>query len=940
MRSLLLSFILLLTSIVSFGQKALLEGKITDAKTGATLSSITIKVDGENITKKADVDGNYNLNLEVGKKYSLTITGIGYKTKTVDEVVVEAGKTTALDIVLEAATKSESEVVVRSSARKESTAALIAVQKNTAVVAQVISAEAIRRSPDKNTGEILKRVPGTSVQDGKYLVVRGLADRYNQAMLNGILLSSTEPDRKTFSFDIFPASIIDNIVINKTFVPELPGEWAGGIVQVNTKDVPAKNFLTVQVGTGFNTQTMGKDFYGYAGSSTDFLGFDNGARALPSDLPRKAIFNELDRTQKTEYGKSFSNNWAAIKQNTQLNTAIQISGGFTKKLSDKSKVAAVLAFNYNRSNKNLFFNNRIFSFANNLGSLNFDYSNNKYSKDILAGALANITFQLGANTKIAFKNILNVNTSNYTTLRTGKDFDGNSVIGGVDFGDNIKATELAFKANTFFSTQLSGDHNLNALKSKLHWYGSFNILDQYIPDQRRLQYNQLNSLDLNSPYQFQGFSQSSQRTGSRYFGSLSDYIYTAGADVSKIINVKGVPQTIKAGYFFQVKDRLFDSRPFAIYLNASNTALQQQDASTIFSAQNFGNGLDNKFAFSELSDSKFRYIANSILNAGYLQFDNQILKKLRVVWGLRIEDFDQVIGSLKQSDPRHVANRKRDYLPGVNITYKLNDKTNIRVAGSQTVIRPEFRELSNFQFFDFDLGATVTGEPNLQRTQVTNVDLRYELYPNPGELFTVGLFYKKFKNPIELFLNPGAGGSSSFNYVNPQDANSYGAELEFRKKLTFSRILKNFTTHGNISYIYNKIPVFNRPMQGQSPYVLNLGLQYDVEKMGLTTTILFNQIGRRVYYVGNQTAGGTGNPDDAYPPVWEAPRALLDLQIAKKVLSKKGELKLNISDIFNRPAFFYHDVNKNGKYDAGNNELAIKRTYGSNVSISFSYNIK
>jgi outer membrane receptor for ferrienterochelin and colicin len=196
-----------------------------------------------NSTVATNVDGYFVITLVAGKKYSLKISSVGYQGKLLDDVEVKANEVTNIEVTLDATAKTETEVVVRSSSRKETTNALIAYQKNTAVVAQVVSAEAIRRSPDKNTGDVLKRVPGTSVQEGKYLVVRGLADRYNQAMLNGVLLGSTEPDRKTFSFDIIPATMIDNIIVNKAFIPELPGEWAGGLIQVNTKDVPAKKFL-------------------------------------------------------------------------------------------------------------------------------------------------------------------------------------------------------------------------------------------------------------------------------------------------------------------------------------------------------------------------------------------------------------------------------------------------------------------------------------------------------------------------------------------------------------------------------------------------------------------------------------------------------------------------------------------------------------------------
>jgi hypothetical protein len=386
----------------------------------------------------------------------------------------------------------------------------------------------------------------------------------------------------------------------------------------------------------------------------------------------------------------------------------------------------------------------------------------------------------------------------------------------------------------------------------------------------------------------------------------------------------------------QVKDRLFDSRPFSIYLPSDNPALRLLPEATVFSPENFGTGFDNKFAFNEIYGSQYRYVANTILNAAFLQFDNQITRKLRATWGLRWENFDQVVGSMVKSDPRHVYSKVDDFLPGLNLTYKATEQANIRLSGSQTVIRPEFRELSPFAFFDFDLGATTTGNKDLVRTKVTNADLRYEIYPRAGEIFSVGVFYKYFDKPIELYFNQtGAGSSSTFNYINADKASGYGLEVDFRKKLdVISDGLKNFTFQGNFSYIYNRVTSaginLDRPMQGQSPYLVNASIQYDVEKIGLTTTLLFNQIGRRILYVGSSD----------YPPVWENPRALLDFQIAKKVMKNKGEVKLNLSDLLNQVAYYYHDLNNNGKFDKSTDAMAIARKYGTNVSLTFAYTIK
>ena len=935
MRYIITLFILIVFSLKGFSQNGKVEGKITDSKTSQPLSGISITVDSDKQGVVTDIDGRFVISISAVAPHVVRISSVGYKTKEVENITVAPNQVINLDAVLEIAAKSEDEIVIRTTRSQETTAALIAYQKNTNTVSQVVSAESIKRSPDKNTSEILKRIPGASIQEGKYIIVRGLNDRYNQTMLNGVLLGTTEPDRKTFSFDIFPAGMIDNIIINKAFVPELSGEWAGGLVQVNTKDVPAANYLNIVVGTGFNTQTIGKDFYTYKGGKLDFLGIDDGFREIPSALPVKSKYNDLDPSDKTELGKQFKNIWSADKNSSNffpvLNKNFQLSGGFNQKLGKINKLGAVFAINYNQSNKRTdYINNRLFGVQDNLPFITYDYSDKKYSQDILWGGLANITLQLGSNSKISFKNLFNVNATNYVTERTGKDFDFN-----IFDGENVKATELALKTNMFFNTSLSGDHNLVKYKAKLHWYGSFNILDQYVPDQRRIQYYQDPGV-ANDPYFLLiGPSRSSQKSGSRYYGFLNDYNYTAGADVTKSFKLFNLNQSIKGGYFFQVKDRLFDSRPFAFYLPSDNQTLIYLPADKVFSPENFGNGFDNKFGFNELQGDQYRYMANTILNAGYIQFDNQFTGNLRATYGLRIENYDQVIGSLRQSDRRHLHTEVLDFLPGINLTYRLNNKTNLRLSGSQTVIRPEFRELSDFAFYNFDLGATVSGNKTLERTKVTNADIRYEIYPRSGELFTVGVFYKYFKSPIELFFNQsGTGSSSTFNYINADNAYSFGAELEFRKKLDFAEALKNFTFQTNLSYIYNRVTKGNanldRPMQGQSPYVINASLQYDIEKYGINTTLLFNQIGDRIYYVGGNDIA----------PVTEQHRALLDFQIAKKVIKNTGEIKLNISDILNQDNNFYLDVNNNRKFNTGNDLLVIKRRYGSTISISFSYNIK
>jgi outer membrane receptor protein involved in Fe transport len=920
MPRLLLLFFFIFTGLVSFAQTLKLNGKVVNEK-NEPLSGVTVKIAGTKTGIATDMDGRFSLLLSVGKKYELEFSAIGYEPKIITDVEVSGGQANELNIVLAIKAKTDAGVTItatRSSAKRETVAAAIAFQKNTNTVAQVISAETIKISPDKNTGEILKRVPGLSIQEGRYLIVRGLSDRYNQAMLNGILLSSTEPDRKTFSFDIFPSAIVDNIVINKAFVPEYPGEWAGGLVQVYTKDIPAQNFLNVQVGTGFNTNVPGSEFYTYKGSNLDFLGFDNKTRSLPDGFPTKTAFAALSPAERAALATKFPNNWAIRSVSPGPNEQFQLSGGFNSSLFHK-KIGGTFALTYNRSIKHYEFENSFFSVTNNQATPDFLYSTDKYAQEVLWGGIANFSLQLNSNNKISVKNLFNVNASDYTSLRRGYEY--------ISVNDSIRARELALRTNTFFNTQLVGEHNLNAIKTKLSWYGSFNILDQYIPQQRRSDYLKNDATGL---YEARISTGQSQKSGSIFYGMLSDYIYSAGGDLTKSFDLFNRKQTIKGGYFFQVKDRLYDARPF--YVQLFDNTLKTLPEEQLFATANFTSG---KLGFDEFAGNQYRYIANTILNAGYIQLDNLFTDKLRAVWGLRVEDFDQLIGSVKQTDPRHVHNVKTDFLPAVNLTYKLKQQTNLRLSGSQTVARPEFRELTNVTFYDFELGAAVIGNQDLQRTKISNIDLRYEIYPRPGELFTFGVFFKYFDKPIEQNFNQsGAGSSNTFNFVNANNAKAYGVEVEMRKKLDFSEALKNFTLSANLAYIYNRVKfentVLDRPMQGQSPYLINASLYYLLEKKAISFTVLFNQIGRRILYTGN----------DQVPAIWEAPRPLLDFQFVKTILKKRGELKLNISDMLNTTARFYHDLDENGKYGKTKDALAIARKYGTNFSVTFGYKIK
>lgn len=919
MKRILLFIICFVAAISVQAQKAKLTGKVTNVKNDVLVGvTLTLKSDKSQVSK-TDIEGRFSFNIDINKAYTLDLSYVGYKAKSIDVTgATTANEEIVLDVLLDEAGKNLTDVVVsatRSTNKGATDNALIAFQRNTNTVASVISAESIRRSPDRNTAEILKRTPGASIQEGKYIIVRGLADRYNQAMLNGILLTSTEPDRKTFSFDIFPSQIIDNIIINKAFVPELPGEWAGGLIQVNTKDIPTKNFFNIQIGTSANSQVTGKDFLKDVGGKTDWLGIDDGTRSLPSGYSTKSNFDTASAATKIGIGKQMSNNWAPVMVTAKPNTSLQMNGGFSGTFLGK-KIGGIIGVNYansfrlldNSNNQNGFTDGSFFPVTK--------LNDKKYIEDINLGAIAGLSMFLNPLNKISYKAIINVKTANAYNSRTGIDYSRQ---------DLVKGNEFVFGQNVFFTNQLNGEHSLSQ-KLKFNWYGAFNILDAYTPDQRRILYTK--SANGTDPFVLNISNTLSQQSGSRVFQTLSDYIYTGGGDLT----LKLKQQTIKAGYMLQIKDRMYDAQLFAVYLPRDNAALRQLDAASAFVPQNYGNGSDDKFAFDAIRNRNFRYMANTILNAGYVQFDNKLSDGLRVVWGLRVEDFDQLVGSVKKWDPRHTYSKVTDFLPGVNATLKLTPKANLRLTASQTVIRPELRELSALNIYDFELNASVAGNPSLKRTKITNTDLRYELYPAAGELFTVGVFYKNFENPIESIFNEGSGGASLFSFQNVSKATAFGFEVEGRKKLT-----TRFTLQANGSYINSKTKDaalnVDRPLQGQSPYLINTGLLYDVVEKGFNMTVLFNQVGKRIYLVGDLQAGA------ATPDVFENPRALVDFQISKKFAENKAEIRFTISDILNQRQIFYQNNNSNSDYSAGSDAIRFSRKFGTTFGVTLNYSL-
>jgi len=904
---------LFLSQTFAQNNNATIKGKVINEQSKETIPFANIFIKGTNTGVQSDFEGNFELKLSAGN-HVLVASSAGMQAY---EKNISISSNEVLEINISLKEIELKAVEVKAKIKNTTANSAISLMKKSDALIQIVSSESIRKSPDANAANVLKRINGLSIQEGKFIIVRGLSDRYNLSMINNMLIGSTEPDRKVFAFDIIPSSVIENIVVHKSYLPELPGEWAGGLVQINTKDIPSENFMNISVGTGFNIQALQQPFYTNQGSFSDNFGIDN-TRGLSNNFPSRKAFKTLTQQEKNSLASTLNNNWSITQKKQPMNIAIQINGGATGKVFGK-KSAAVLGVNYNNNYRTTIGNLKFFQFNNENSAISLDYYDKKFSKDISAAAFANFSTALNPKNILKFNNFLSVNSNNYVNLRTGKDYEYNSS------GANILARELGFKQNIFFNSSLSGEHQFEKSKTKIEWQGSYTLLDQKIPDLKRIQYNQDEET---APYiaVIGSSSTITQKSGYRFFSHLNDFMMNGGFNVSKTINIKKMENTIKMGYLFNYKDRYFNARPFGYTLENSKQNLLLQAPEEIFNTNNINAA--NGFNFRELDVKQNEYYANSFLHAAYISMNTKFTEKIKLNYGLRMEFFDFLLDAYRINTPITVQRAKLNFLPAILATYSINEKNNIRLGASKTLVRPEFRELAPFTFFDFDLNAGVLGNDNLKQTDIYNADIRYEFYPDKGEIFTVGAFYKYFNNPIEQYFNQSGVNTATYNYQNPESAYTLGFEFEFRKKLNF---IKNVTWFGNVAFIKNYVPLYKRSMQGQSPYIINSGFQYDNIEKGWNGLLAFNVAGRRLAYVGNTDV----------PGIYENVRPLLDFQISKRLMKDKLELKFSANDILNRKAQFYHNIARDEAYFKSNNELnAIERQFGTNISFTIQYRIK
>lgn len=906
-----------------------IKGKVTDSTTGEPLIGATIQIDGTPKATATDIDGLFAFSgLDENANYTLTIKYISYKTKKIDGVRAEA-QPQAIEIKLTPDEQTLNEVTVTGVARKNTEIAVIQMTKSSPLIVSNVSAQEITKTQDTNAGEVIRRVPGVSLIDDKFVMVRGLSQRYNNVWINGGAVPSSEADSRAFSFDLIPSSQIDNMQIVKTPSPEYPADYTGGFITITTKDIPAENTAELSVGGNWNDITSFSDFKYAKGSGTDFLGFDSGMRGLNGGI--NSTLNSIAGNGVDLLNNHLNNDWRVRNMNPVGDLKLSGSLGRRWKLDDR-QLGMIAAFNYsNEYRKYEDMQNNLFGVydAEKDESNYLRYSvDDQYNHNVRLGAMLNFTLlSADGNSKYQLKNIFNQIGNDRYTWREGLSAQS----------DNENSAEYYYRSRTTYNGQITGKHTF-AL-DELDWSASYSYANRNVPDRRRYLINDAlepGVMQLTSPNDI-----------SREWTKLDEHIVSAAVNDKHDFKFGSFTPSIKFGAYGEYRTRKYTTRDFIYNWNAASNTLpdgfRQFDLSEMLSDESYF-GADRLYLLEE-QHMRNNYKGNNYLGAGYFAA-NIPLGNFNIYAGLRYEyDHMELITNTRDNaeSPFSHNYEYNDLFPSVNTTYKINDKHQLRLSYGKTVNRPEFREVSPSVFYDFDLASNVQGNTDLKPCYIQNVDFRYEFYPSKGELISIAAFYKYFDSPIEWTYTVTGGTSLVYSYMNAQRANNYGIELDIRKDLSFIG-LQGFSWSFNGALIKSRVKFEagskeeDRPMQGQSPYLVNTGLFYKNDKLQLDVALLYNRIGKRIIGVGRSEGTTSGNEALRVPDSYEMPRDVIDLSASKK-FGNHWELKLSIRDLLAQKVYYKQFADVHYSNGTRREVEQITRAYkpGRNIGVSAVY---
>jgi len=908
MRKVLLLQVLLCTiSLSVLAQKGYLRGKIIDEETGEALIGATISKQGTSIGTVADFDGNYSLPLEPGT-HTIVFQFVSYQTKTVEGVEIKSEEVTSLNIDLTTDVAQLSEVVVSAEAIRDSEAALLSLQKKSSNVMDGISSQSFKKIGDSNLSGAMKRVTGVTVQGGKYVYVRGLGDRYTRTTLNGMSIPGLDPERNDVQIDLFPTSVLENVMVYKTFSPDLSGDFTGGIVDVETKSFPEEKITKVSIGAGYNPDmNLTNDFLLYKGGDLDFLGFDDGTRELPLDNPIANVPRPIDDDPQLEAITRSLNPIMAIKNRSSfLNTSISVNHGNQIDKGDL-KIGYGVVLNY-RNNFEYYDDAEV----SNIYFKAFDKSVKDLDPQILQSG------RIGRN-DVLWSGLV-TGAVKFDQHQFGIRFlrTQNGIVEASDrikrdieeTGQTIHQDILTYTQRSITNPTVYGKHFFDKLT--LEWSNAYTIARVYDPDFRFTELAEVRQFqggeEVEPVYSIEGGDGGGVR---RFWRDLNEDNENFKVDFTYEFTEKN---KLKFGGAGLLKWRTFETYAFQL---RNRTRLEVNDPNYLLLPENvYTLESDEGTYLSGNYEAANNYEARSGVYAGYVMNDFKVSEQFRGIYGLRVEQAtmhytgEDNLGQTVFDDSLTLD--ELNFLPSVNLVYSISDNTNIRASYGRTLARPSFREKSIAQILDPISGILWNGNINLRQTNIDNFDLRFESFFNQNEMFALSGFYKRFDGHIEQVRY-----QVEFKQVTWQNAGMsevYGLEFEVRKNLDF--LFSGLSGGTNVSLARSNVDMSEifvdedrtitelesrreqartdetidkyRDMAGQAPYLINGYLNYGDAEGNTNFNISYNVQGETLTIVGVAQV----------PDVYVKPFHSLNFNASRKFgINRNSEVTIGVDNI-------------------------------------------
>ena len=823
-----------------------------------------------------------------------------------------------------------------------SAASAAAERREQPYVAELLGMEQISRAGDSNAATALRRVTGLTLVKDKFIYVRGLGERYSSTLLNGAMVPSPDPTRNVIPLDMFPSGIIESLVVQKAYSPELPAAFGGGSVNIRTASIPLQRSFNLSVGTGYSSLNS-DDAYTYNGGSNDWRGSDDGTRSMSPEL-RAALDQYGTITQiniaESLGGVSQGNLAQAATVVRELGLAFNrdidvqresIKPDFDGSLSfgDRfdigSSVFGVMGgVSYDRSTQNIEEQERYFSVSgDDLVPLNIYDDIKGTEHQVKLSGMLNFGLELDENNKLETASIYLLDTKDEIKVKNGDSIET------VNEADRFNTdTSLRYEERSMLSNQIRGRHTLPWLYDvSVDWQYTEATAERDAPGE--IEYRYVNELQADGSTD--SFLRRNQNAVNYSFGNMEDDTENGSWNAKLPLTLGKAEIVLNGGYSYFERQR--DSETNLFNFNTVGYSLEQlsQKFSQIFSDESILNTA-NGFQISNVTTQADDYIAAQMIDAAYVGMEMNYDYQYRVNVGLRYEDFRQISVPLN-ADGEVSGNieefplQEDGYYPSVSFTWFVSEDLQARFGYSSTVVRPDLREVTPVLFIDPLTDFKVTGFSGLQSTDVTSYDARLEWYYDESN-YSVGVFYKDLDKPIESIELSGSDGNLLMSFRNGDTGEVYGVEAEFLQQLNVlegDNLLDNFFVAGNFTYSESEITIqpfagtdltnLTRPLSGHSKHVVNLQLGFDSDNDEHNATLTYNVFGKRIAFAG------VNDKDDAY----EQPFNSLDF-VYSYTPFESTSVKLSMKNLLDEDV----EILQQG-------ELLQRRVEGQSYGLSFSY---